>query len=153
MLSHSRLWLLRLRDGPVLPQQEAGDDADDWPGAGLCHHRLPPVWDRAQRGDNIYQGEKREASIIHAQSWRIGNSKCDSSAKSGLTDLYLLHIYLLQKRNLIWIMYISINCHHIFPTIRPLLWKLFLNIHVFTNCDKIAWFKGSNFSDNSTLSR
>ena len=60
------------------------------------------------------------------------------------------HIYIVAKTKLD-LNYISINCHHILPTIRPLLWILFLNIHVLTNCDKIAWFKGSNFFDNSTL--
>ena len=152
MLSHSKLWLLRLHDGPVLPQQEAGHDTDDWPGAGLCHHRLPPVRDRAQRGDNIHQGEEREASIIHAQSWRNEDSKCDPFGEIR-THRLIFASYLFVAKTKLDLNYISINCHHILPTIRPLLLRLFLNIHVFTNCDKIAWFKGSNFSDNSTLSQ
>ena len=101
-----------LHDGPLLPQQEAGDDPDDRPGAGRRHHRLPPVRDRAERGNNIHQGE---SGVICVHSWRNGDSKHLTLLNQDIQSE--AHIYIVAKTKLD-LNYISINCHHILPTIQ-----------------------------------
>ena len=44
-------------DSSTLPQQEAHPHPPHWPGAGRCHHRLPPVRDWAERRNHLHQGE------------------------------------------------------------------------------------------------